>query len=206
MFNIMKIKENIELIENTMCNVYVIKISGKIVQVDAGMKGNAKTILEYYKERGIKPDIVLITHYHLDHIGSLKVIQEEYNPEIYAGSIEIPIIEGNVPMPKPKSLGARIMFSMIKPEKVTGVKDAKKLEIEGIKAIDTPGHTPGSTSYLIENEKVIFIGDVAGNVNGELKINEKYTLDMENARKSLELIKSLSPLLVLPGHGSPIEI
>ncbi len=202
----MKITDNVELIDNTMCNVYVAKISGKIVQIDAGMKGSAKLVMNYYREKQVKPDIVLITHYHMDHIGGLFIIKEKYNPEIYANGIEIPVIEGNSSMGKPRSLGARIMFSIVRPQPVKGIKDVKDLKIEGLRVIDTPGHTPGSTSYFLEKEGVLFIGDVASNVNGDLKINEKYTLDMEMAKRSLDKIKSMSPILVLPGHGSPVKI
>ncbi len=202
----MKITENIDLIDKTMCNVYVLKVSGKIIQIDAGMKGSAKLVLNYYKEKGIKPDIVLITHYHLDHIGGLKIIKDTFNADIFASSFEIPVIEGKSSMGRPKSLGARLMFSLVKPEPVTGVKDLKELKIDGLKVIETPGHTPGSVSFFVEGERAVFIGDAAGNVNGDLKINEKYTLDMEKAKDSLERIKSLSPVLVLPGHGAPLKI
>ncbi|MDP8012242.1 MAG: MBL fold metallo-hydrolase [Thermoplasmata archaeon] len=202
----MKITENIDLIDKTMCNVYVLKVSGKIIQIDAGMKGSAKLVLNYYKEKGIKPDIVLITHYHLDHIGGLKIIKDTFNADIFASSFEIPVIEGKSSMGRPKSLGARLMFSLVKPEPVTGVKDLKELKIDGLKVIETPGHTPGSVSFFVESERAVFIGDAAGNVNGDLKINEKYTLDMEKAKDSLERIKSLSPVLVLPGHGAPLKI
>ncbi|MGC8565482.1 MAG: MBL fold metallo-hydrolase [Thermoplasmata archaeon] len=202
----MKITDNIDLIERTMCNVYVLRISGKVLQIDAGMKGSAKLVMNYYKENNIKPDIVLITHYHLDHIGGLKTIKDRYNPEIYASSVEIPVIEGTSSMGKPKSLGARIMFSMVRPEPVKGIRNINELKLEGIKVIETPGHTLGSTSFFVENERAVFIGDVAGNVNGELKINEKYTLDLEKAKESLAKIKALSPVLVLPGHGKPIKI
>ncbi|MCI4434837.1 MAG: MBL fold metallo-hydrolase, partial [Thermoplasmata archaeon] len=80
----MIVKGNIEIIEGTMCNVYVFKLNDKIIQVDAGMKGSAKKIIDYYQKRNLRPDVVLITHYHIDHIGSLKIIKEKYNPEIYA--------------------------------------------------------------------------------------------------------------------------
>ncbi len=202
----MKITNNIDLIDKTMCNVYVLRISGKVLQIDAGMKGSAKLVINYYKENNIKPDIVLITHYHLDHIGGLKTIKDKYNPEIYASSVEIPVIDGTSSMGKPKSLGARIMFSMVRPEPVKGIRNINELKLEGIKVIETPGHTPGSTSFFVENERAVFIGDAAGNVKGELKINEKYTLDLEKAKESLAKIKALSPVLVLPGHGEPIKI
>lgn len=202
----MKVTENIDLIDNTMCNVYVLKLGNKVIQIDAGMKGSAKKVIDYYTEKNIKPDIVLITHYHMDHIGALSIIKNKYNPDIYANKIEIPVIEGKYSMGKPKSIGARIMFAMVKPRPVSGVKPLEELKIEGIEVLETPGHTPGSTSFKVEKEKAVFIGDVASNINGNLTINEKYTLDLNQAKASLEKIKALRPILVLPGHGNPIQI
>lgn len=202
----MIVKGNIEIIEGTMCNVYVFKLNDKIIQVDAGMKGSAKKIIDYYQKRNLRPDVVLITHYHIDHIGSLGIIKEKYNPEIYANKLEIPVIEGKSSMGRPKSLGARIMFSFMKPDKVSGIKPLEDLKIEGLKILETPGHTPGSTSFIVEKENSVFIGDAASSVNGTLQINEKYTMNMEKAKESLNKIRSLSPILVLPGHGEPLQI
>lgn len=202
----MKISDTIELIDRTMCNVYVLKISGKIIQIDSGMKGSAKKIVRYYNDKKIKPDIVLLTHNHLDHIGGLKIIQDKYKPEIYASNIEIPLIEGKESYPRPKSFFARIMFSMVKPSPVQGIKPLEEFKIEGIKVIETLGHTSGSVSYSVENEKIVFIGDAASTVNGKLVINEKYCFDIAKAKESLEKIRSLSPVMVLPGHGTPLKI
>ncbi len=202
----MKISDSIDMIDGTMCNVYVLKTAGKIIQIDSGMKGSAKKIIEYYNNNKIKPDIVLITHYHLDHIGGLKLIKDKYNPEIYASAIEIPMIEGKQSYPKPGSFGARLLFSMIKPPVIQDIKPIQNLKIEGLKVIDSPGHTPGSVTYFLESEKMMFIGDAAGSVNGNLVINEKYSLDLESAKKTLEKIKSYSPVTILPGHGAPLKI
>jgi hydroxyacylglutathione hydrolase len=202
----MKISDSIDMIDGTMCNVYVLKMAGKVIQVDSGMKGSAKKIIEYYSNKKIKPDIVLITHYHLDHIGGLKIVKDMYNPEIYASAVEIPMIEGKQNYPKPGSLGARILFSMVRPPKIQGVKATEDLKIEGLKVIDSPGHTPGSVSYFLEPERMMFIGDAASSVNGSLVINEKYSLNLEDARRTLDKIRTFSPITVLPGHGAPLEI
>jgi len=202
----MKISENIELIDGTMCNVYVMKYNNKKIQIDAGMKGSFNKIKSYYQENKSKPDIILITHYHLDHIGALKALKNMYSPEIYANEIEIPYIEGKEPIPKPKSFLAKFFFTFAKVNPVEDIKSFKNFNMEGIKFIETYGHTIGSTSIYIENQKFIFVGDAVSTVNGKLSINEKFTLNMEEAKKSLEKIKKLSPITILPGHGNPMKI
>ncbi|MGC8497138.1 MAG: MBL fold metallo-hydrolase [Thermoplasmata archaeon] len=202
----MKVSDSIDVIDGTMCNVYVLKTAGKVIQIDSGMKGSAKKIIDYYNNNNIKPDIVLITHYHIDHIGGLKIVKDMYNPEIYASDIEIPIIEGKQGYPKPKSFAARLLFSMVKSPAIQGIKPLQDLKIEGLKVIESPGHTPGSVSYFLESERMMFIGDAAGSVNGNMVINEKYSLDLDSAKRSLDKIRSYSPVTVLPGHGAPLKI
>lgn len=202
----MKVSDSIDLIDGTMCNVYVLKTAGKVIQIDSGMKGSAKKIIDYYSSNKIKPDIVLITHYHLDHIGGLKIVKDTYNPEIYASAIEIPMIEGKQSYPRPSSFAARLLFSMVKPPVIQGIKPLQDLSIEGVKVIESAGHTPGSVTYFLEPERMMFIGDAAGSANGNLVINEKYSMDLDSAKRSLEKIRSYSPVTILPGHGAPLKI
>jgi len=39
-----------------------------------------------------------------------------------------------------------------------------------------------------------------------LEVNRRYSLDVGAAERPLRLITSLSPALVLPGHGRPVRI
>ena len=61
-----------------------------------------------------------------------------------------------------------------------------------IRGIETPGHTPGSMSYLVNN-KYLFVGDAFGLKNGKIdKPNKFFSGDMETAIKSFDNISDLS--------------
>lgn len=53
----------------------------------------------YLENNRIKPDAILITHYHVDHVGGLPAIYEKYHPEIYVPVNELSIISGSEPVP-----------------------------------------------------------------------------------------------------------
>ena len=65
----MKIADGLFVIDGTNANVYVFKIGDKVFQVDSAFKGQFDKIRSFYESNGLKPDVVLITHAHPDHIG-----------------------------------------------------------------------------------------------------------------------------------------
>lgn len=202
----MKISENVELIDGTMANVYVIRRKDKIIQVDSGLKNNFSKIVQYYDHFGTKPDVVFITHYHMDHIGSLQSIIDKYNPVVIASNIEKDYLSGKIKPEKPKSIMGRIVYRMMPDLNFKDIKTIDYLNDPDVELILTIGHTPGSSSLLLKDEKMIFIGDAAREKEGKLEIDRTFTLDVDNATKSLDKIKSLKPILVLPGHGNPVRI
>lgn len=60
-----------------------------------------------------------------------------------------------------------------------------------IEGILTPGHTPGSMCYLI-NDKYLFTGDALSLKNGRIgEFNDFFNMDSEKALESIEKIKDL---------------
>ncbi len=204
----MKITDTIELIEKTSANVYVVKLDQGIVQIDAGVKSNYKRIIEYYKNNKIKPDYILITHYHLDHIGALKRLYDAFKPKVYASKIELPVIQGHQSFEPSASFSTRILMKLfnLNPEYLENVRDFDQLDLKDLKVIPTPGHTAGSVSIFYEKERIMFVGDAVVNQKGELKIIEKYTSNMDEAIKSKQVIESYAPITILSGHGKPLKI
>ncbi len=203
----MEIAPNIHRIDGTNANVYVIIINDAIIQIDSGLNGQFNKVKQFYDSMKIKPSIVIITHSHMDHIGELARVVNEYKPEVYAHAEEIPVIIGERNMYSKSNL-IKAVSVFIKPKPIKNVQDIKGLKVPGISIVETPGHTPGSISVLYENDdkKYLFVGDAAFENNGKLFVNEKYSLDIETANKSLDKIFSLKPITVLPGHGNPVNL
>lgn len=202
----MKISENVEMIDGTMANVYVIKRKDRIIQIDTGMKNNFQKIVQYYEHNRCKPDIIFITHYHMDHVGSLREMVEKYNPVIISSNIEKDYLSGKIKPEKPRSILGKLVYKMMPLLDFKDVMTPDYLNDPNIDVILTNGHTPGSSSLLLKDERIVFIGDAAREKDGELEIDRTFTLDQKAALDSLNKIKSLKPVLVLPGHGSPVKL
>lgn len=202
----MKVSDSVTRIDGNMVNTYSVEYDGQIILIDSGMKSSAKKIISYYEEIGKKPDTILITHYHLDHVGGLAQLQEKFSPKIYAPKEEIPVIEGKSKPVQPKGLLSKFVSVMGKIEPVSGVLPIDEFSSEWMKVVETPGHTPGSTSYMFEPEKMLFVGDAVNVKNSEAMVNKQFSLDLEKAEDSKKKIMAMSGVTILPGHGEPLKL
>ncbi len=197
----MKITENIELIDGTMANCYSVNLDGRQLLIDTGTRGSSKKIIDYYRKNNLKPEIVLITHYHPDHVGGLKSIRDEFGAKIYAPDAEIGVISGKERMTPAKSLASRLVSGFMKSEPVEGLSRSSELSMEGLEVVETPGHTPGSTSYFFSKDNVLFVGDAVVVSSGKLGLNKAFTLDMAKAEESRKKILEHPAQIILSGHG-----
>ena len=118
--------------------------------VDPGEQ--ADKIIRVCSRYEIKPEAILLTHGHFDHIMAAKKVKEYYQIPVYAG-----IHEEELLADAEKNLSAMWAegFTMKADELVV---DNQKIEIAGMKitVIETPGHTSGGVCYYIEKEHVLF--------------------------------------------------
>ena len=161
------------------------KSSNKSVLIDPGDEG--QKIINYINEKNIVPLAIINTHAHLDHIGAISEIKEKYSIPFYLHVGEKPILDSY-------PLACR-MFG-IKPGKSPSVDEwlhsSGKLLIEPFKflIIETPGHTPGGCSFLIND--AIFVGDTL--FQGSIGRTDLPGGDRKILDKSLiKLIKKLLP-------------
>ncbi|MGC8561698.1 MAG: MBL fold metallo-hydrolase [Thermoplasmata archaeon] len=201
----MKLTENIDLIDGTMANCYVVYTKDKTILIDAGMKGSAKKIIDYFETNNKKPDIVLITHCHVDHIGGLYDVESKYHPEIFVPDAEVEIARGKEKMPSKKGLMSA-MVGLTKARPVESARSLSELNLPGMQKIDTSGHTPGSTSYYFEDLAAIMVGDAVSENNGKYEFNRSFTLDPERAEMSIKKILEMHGISAYPGHGNIFKI
>ncbi len=168
------------------CLSYIIISNNEAIVVDASLP------LEAYHEvlgkKGLALKYVIETHIHADHLSRSKQVAEENNVPLY------------LPIPN------KVNFHF-EPVTNTTVFDLSNIKL---KAIQTPGHTIESTSYLID-DKVLLTGDTLF-INGVGRPDLKADND-EALQKSKMLYQSLQKLLaldvniiVLPAHTSqPVD-
>jgi len=76
--------------------------------------------------------------------------------------------------------------------------------------IETPGHTRGSVSFLLEEDGILFSGDLISTAYDPLalvvveKEQDGWLNLYDDYHASLDLLSDLDPALLFPGHGGPI--
>lgn len=156
-----KINANVYSVKNQGVNFYLFQEGNDIIAIDTG--NNNEITLSELKLININPKqikAIFLTHGDFDHAGGIKFFP---NAKIYVGEAEEQMFQG-----KKK----RFLWTQMKklPREYTLLKDNEVITVGNIKvkAISTPGHTPGSTSYLI-NGKFLFSGDALRLVKGKVK-------------------------------------
>lgn len=202
----MKISDSVELIDGTMAHSYSIQTGDRLFLVDAGTRGSGNRIINYYKQLGRQPDVILITHYHMDHIGGLNALMENFSSDIYVPAEEIDYIAGRKGYPEGTPAFLKLFTRIPKVGHPEKLRKADALNMPGVEVVQTDGHTPGSTSYLFTEVGALCVGDALFNKKGRLEVNRMFSLDVKKANESLEKILGMKPILILPGHGDPVRI
>lgn len=215
-----------EVIENIYCiskgrsNCYLLA-GDDLTLVDTGMPGDEKHILAGIKEIGRSPGElrhILITHAHMDHMGSVAALQKVSGARIVASAREVEYIEGHKKtwtMGR-EGVGGKLFKAMLFLLENFFVRyDPAPVDIKcaggefldcfgGIRVIDSPGHSPGSLSYYLPSGKILFTGDALSGVP-QLKLPPRPgCADYGEALKTVSKLAELDFEICLFGHGEPL--
>ncbi|WKX02597.1 MBL fold metallo-hydrolase [Candidatus Mycoplasma mahonii] len=168
---------------------YILEIDGKLVIIDPGY--NDKEIIKYLGEQ--KPDLLLLTHFHFDHMACADILCEKYDIKSYISRRDYDLLLNN-------HLASRMGYTDVTiKKKYIKLFDNKIDALPNLEIINAPGHSDGSVLFKYEN--MIFTGDV-------LFTNSYGRTDLigSDPKKQLESIAAFknydSNLHVYPGHGN----
>ena len=211
-------------------NIYALGTQERWVLVDAGLPGYAGKIIEFAEGlfgQGTKPQAIVLTHGHFDHVGALESLLGKWDVPVYFHTLEAPYLTGlsSYPPPDPAIGGGAISYLSwlfpIKPlelkSRVIEVREGSFIpDIPEWKIIHTPGHSPGHISLFRESDGVLIAGDafVTVNQNALNAVIEQrkeihgppayFTCDWEAAKNSVLKLKMLEPSIAATGHGIPM--
>ncbi|GGO18863.1 MBL fold metallo-hydrolase [Deinococcus humi] len=213
-----------------MVNAYLLGLPGEPwVLVDAGMPLTAPMIRAAIEKHhaGRPPAAIVLTHGHLDHIGGLHDLLEEWKVPVYAHPLELPYLTGQVPYPFPDPTVGGLM-SLLSPAFVPGPFDFRP-QIQALpegggvpflpdwRWLHTPGHSVGHVSLWRESDRTLIAGDAFVTTKQESAVGALtlkpvlvhrppayYTPNWDAARESVRALAALSPALAATGHGHPM--
>lgn len=182
-------------------NCYILENEDEALIIDPS--GDAETIIGAVEEgRTVKG--ILLTHAHFDHIGALDAVASHFQAETWIGVEERDWLAdaSKNGSGKYRDMGLEVIESSIVPK----IMEEGKCQIGGFSfhVLHTPGHSPGSMSYLFED--FIVSGDVL--FNGGIGRTDLYQADHLTLLNSIrEKLYTLDEdLTVYPGHGPETTI
>ena len=184
-------------------NCYVIgdEASGTGAVVDPG--DEATRIALAVEQTGLEIAQILITHAHIDHVGAVAALVDEYS---------CPVLMHAEAEPMLNQLPTQAMMMGLRFGKVPAVDrhvvDREVLEVGGLglESLYTPGHAPGHLALYVESESVVFSGDAL--FAGSVGRTDLFGGDMEVLMRSLRerLLALPDKTRVYPGHGPQTTI
>lgn len=191
--------------QNFISNAGVVVAPEGVVVIDAlGSPALAQRLVDEIAKITDKPiQYVIVTHYHADHVYGLQVFKD-------LGAKVIAQDKGKLYL---TSDTARLRLEVSREELAPWVDDSTRLEAADVWVLNDeqmmlsgwqfdllkvgPAHTPDDLSVFVPAENVLFAGDLMF----QGRIPFVGNADSAGWIKSLDRLLTLSPKVVVPGHG-----
>lgn len=169
-----------------MESLYLIEGSERAILLDAGTK--IKDLDKIVAGITSKPVTLIATHVHPDHTGEAI----NYFPEIYINAADMVNVAEMMPDYKGE---------------IKYLKDGEVIDLGGreIEVIFTPGHTPGSTTFMDRTAGYGFSGDAFG--SGNLLLTTNFSTLLLSCQRISEYMEKHNIKKLYPGHymGKNVE-
>jgi len=170
-------------------NAYLIidEETREAIIIDPGDEG--KSIIASIEGLNVKLQYILLTHGHVDHVGAVDALREAYHVPAYISEVDMKYIER-----RKMAFGPMKRADFFLKEGDSLLLGKRKIGI-----YETPGHSKGSLSYLIDG--VLYAGDVL--FQGSIGRFDLPGGNFEELISSIKdkLMKLPESTRVMPGHG-----
>ncbi|MGR3765010.1 MBL fold metallo-hydrolase [Rossellomorea sp. NS-SX7] len=169
----------------------------KCLVIDPGAEG--EKLVNWLNENNLEPMAILLTHAHFDHIGAVDTVRNTYKIPVYihekeSGWLSDPGLNGS-------GLFGMGSIHCSPAEKIFTTEKTVTIEDFTLQLFETPGHSPGSLSYYVQNEGIVFAGDTL--FMGSIGRSDLPGGNHEKLLASIHdhLLTLPENTIVLPGHG-----
>lgn len=215
----------------TIVNACLIGSADKFVLVDTGLENSADFILQCVENRfgeNSRPEAIILTHGHFDHVGSVIKLSELWDVPVYIHQLEMPYVTGKKDYPLEDPTVDEGLVAKMSPtfphtsidisfRAVALPDDGSVPGMPDWKWIHTPGHTEGHVALFREKDRVLIAADAFCTTKQESLFSvithseqisgpPKYlTTDWKAAENSVRILRDLNPSIAIPSHGEPMK-
>ena len=181
-----------------MTNCYVPTVDGKCCWVvDPGL--SPEPLLKYLAKTDLKPERILLTHGHGDHIAGVEAVKKNWPDAVITISKDDEHMLSDINA----NMSAPFGFSITAPQADETIEAGDELKLGPMvwRVLDTSGHTPGGVSFYCAEAGVVITGDAlfAESVGRTDIPGASEERQLKNIRENLLALPD--DVRVLPGHG-----
>ena len=183
----------------------------------------SEDLIHLFSQYGTKRAQIILTHEHYDHTTGVKWLQGKIEASVFCHqdcAHYISLEKGNTPRLVAMALKTKDLVEgghrcndflaayipyTLKADKTFGEKGEISIGDCSFRCYSTPGHSPGSACYILEN-KYVFTGDSLIQDSPTItRFRTSNNDDYEGITRPF--LRSLDKnMLVFPGHGEPFKI
>jgi len=220
------VTDQVHLARTPLVNWTLVSDDSGVMLIDAGFPGHRDDVLTSLRQLGFGPEdvrAILLTHAHIDHLGTAIRFAEDHRTPVYCHAGEVPHAKREyLQQVSPIALARQawrpgwLRWSSEVMRKgglvragIPGVQALSDDVAAGLPgrpvAIPTPGHTSGHCSYVVDG--VLVTGDalVTGHPllrhSGPQLLPSMFNHSEPDCRRSLEVLAGAGTDTLLPGHG-----
>lgn len=179
------------------CSLWKCEETEKIAIVDPG--GDLDTIKSAIKKMGGTPEVIFLTHGHLDHCSMARVLATDLGVKVIGPHKEDDFWIKQLPQQAPM-IGIQNLQAWT-PDQWLNDGDVVSFGNQKLEVIHCPGHTPGHVVFYHRGEKLAAVGDVI--FQGSVGRTDFPKGDWNTLERSIK--NKLFPLgddvTFIPGHG-----
>ena len=177
--------------------------TGEAIVIDPG--DEAHKVLKRLAAHGLKPKAILITHTHLDHVGGNHDVREKTGARVMLHEKDLPLYDNLAMQAQMIGLDTPVRGAV---DEHIHQGDVVFFGRKGdsVEVLHTPGHTPGSCSFFLPSQNLLFSGDTL--FSGSIGRTDLWGGDFDTEIRSIR--ERLLPLpdqtRVIAGHGPDTTI
>jgi len=184
-------------------NCYIVGDEGMGAGVLVDPGDEAVRIALAVEQTGLEIDRILITHAHIDHVGAVADLVDEYACPVLMHAEAEPMLQ-QLPT---QAIMMGLRFGKV-PTVDRHLDDEEVLEVGALrlKALYTPGHAPGHLAFYVEGEGLVLSGDAL--FAGSVGRTDLFGGDMDLLMRSINerLMTLPDETRVYSGHGPQTTI
>ncbi|MGI5119498.1 MBL fold metallo-hydrolase [Marinactinospora thermotolerans] len=230
--DVVQVAEGVHFATGSNTNWVILVEGADLTLIDAGYPGDADAVEASIRSIGHRPEAVraiLVTHAHVDHIGSIPRFLARYDVPVYMDAREVPHARrAYLEQVTPAQILANAWRPGVLPWAVHAVRTGGLTHVEVPQArafpsagaldlpgrpvpVPTPGHTSGHCAYHLPAVGALVTGDTlvsahpTSRLRGGQCLPAMFNHDGPGTVRALEELEGLAADLLLPGHGPAVR-